>query len=69
LQSCNCRIGDGVLKFADNTKLGKAVNILKHRAAIQTDLHRLEEWVNKGLMKMHKENCKTLCPRQKTPLQ
>lgn len=56
-------------RFADDTKLGGAANLLDGRATFQKHLNRLEEWTNSGLMKFLKEKCKVLYLGQTKPLQ
>lgn len=41
-------------KFVDNTKLEKAVNILKGRTATQRDLDKLKKWVARNITKFSK---------------
>lgn len=41
-------------KFVDNTKLEKAVNTLKARAATQRDLDKLVKWVARNIIKFSK---------------
>ena len=41
-------------KFVDNTKLEKAADILKGRAATQRDLDKLKKWVARNIMKFSK---------------
>lgn len=36
--------------------------MLKDRAAIQRDLERLREWVNRNILKFNKSKCKFLTP-------
>ncbi|PKU45477.1 rna-directed dna polymerase from mobile element jockey-like [Limosa lapponica baueri] len=48
-------LDDGIkgtlMKFADDTKVSGEVDSLEGRATLQEDVDRVEEWVNKNLMK------------------
>lgn len=54
-------------KFADNSKLSGAVDILEERDAIHRDLDRLEMWVPANLIKFNKAKCKVLHLGQGNP--
>ena len=55
------------MKFPDDTKLEGAIDTREGRAAIQRDLDRLEEWVNRNPTKFYRNKCNILCLGGKNP--